>query len=531
MRTLVLVVILVLARPSADARSAPAETARIRRHLSMVEAELRATNVSALTPAQRAARGRNLDVLHAYWVRGVFPANTDFPGRHVPYFIDRYGTRCAMAYLIEQSGHRDLVRRIAMTQNNAYVRDLRGDSELGAWLSENGLTAAEAARIQPTYGGSPADDFAGRWDGTVTFGSRDSTRLRYILTNERSNGGWMLTFPGPGRWSTLPQVVTLAGDSLVLEAAPAPAILGSGREPVTRLRTVLHYGGNTLTGSIEILYASGAVVRGKTSATLECAGHDSPEAVVAFVRPLRLPKVRCMTEIGGGREWSVHEVVYRNTGQFRYARRIALLWGGRVGWIVNDAMATDTAVGMFRARPSDTTLTAPAFLRGMTTLGLRQRWAKTLLQDPNVPRFVPAALIAALHDTLDVPLAELLVSSPQVTRDMELLVALAHLPVPPDSTWRRDDGGLVYETVSTGYAHARGAADDALWAQSLALIAARDTPHDVLLTLATWHDRHAFSCPGRPSKRQVFPALKERASREGDTAILDALARVKAPCL
>jgi len=527
MRTLVLVVILLLARPSADARSAPAETARIRRHLSMVEAELRATKVSALTPAQRAARAGNLDVLHAYWVRGVFPVNTDFPGRHVPYFIDRYGTRCAMAYLIEQSGYGDFVRRIATTQNNAYVRDLRGDTELGAWLSENGLTAAEAARIQPTYG-SPADDFAGRWDGTVTFGSRDSTRLRYILTNERSNGGWMLTFPD--HWSTQLRVVTLAGDSLVLEAAPAPSILGSGREPVTRLRSVLHYGGNTLTGSMEILYASGPVVRGETSAMLECAGHDSPEAVVAFVRRLGLPKVRCMTEIGGGREWSVHEVIYRNTGQFRYAGRIALLWGGRVGWIVNDAMATDTAVGMFRARPSDTALTAPALLKGMATLGLRQRWAKTLLQDPNVPRFVPAALVAALHDTLDAPLAELLVSAPRVTRDLELLVALAHLPVPPDSTWRRDDGGLVYATVSSGYARARGAADDTLWAQSLALIAARETPHDVLLTLTTWHDRHAFVCPGRPSTRQVFPALKERGSREGDTAILAALARVKAPC-
>ena len=528
MRTLVLVVILLLDRPSADVRSAPAETARVRRHLSMVEAELRATNVSALTPVQRAARGRNLAVLHAYWVRGVFPVNTDFPGLHVPYFIDRYGTRCAMAYLIEQSGHGDLVRRIATTQNNAYVRDLQGDADLGAWLSENGLTAAEAARIQPSYG-SPADDFAGSWDGTVTFDSHHEATLRYILTNERSDDGWMLTFPD--RWSVLPRVVTLAGDSLVLEAAPAPGILGSRREPVTRLRTVLHYGGNTLTGSIEILYASGAVVRGKTSATLECAGHDSPEAVVAFVRRLGLPKVRCMTEIGGGREWSVHEVIYRNMGQFRYARRIALLWGGRVGWIVNDAMATDTAVGLFRARPSDKTITSPAFLKGIMTLGLRQRWAKTLLQDPNVPRFVPAALITALHDTLDVPLAELLVSTPQVMRDPELLVALAHLPVAPDSTWRRDDGGMVYATVTTGYARARGAADDALWAQSLALIAARDTPHDVLLTLATWHDRHAFSCPGRPSKGQVFPALKERALREGDTAILAALARVKAPCL
>jgi hypothetical protein len=166
----------------------------------------------------------------------------------------------------------------------------------------------------------------------------------------------------------------------------------------------------------------------------------------------------------------------------------------------------------------------------MTTLGLRQRWAKTLLQDPNVPRFVLTALIAALKDTVDVPLAELLVSTPQVMRDPDLLVALVHLPVAPDSTWRRDDGGMVYETVRTGYANARGAADYLLWTKSLALIAARDTPKDVLLTLATWHDRHAFSCPGRPSKGQVFPALKERALREGDTAILAALARVKAPC-
>jgi len=40
----------------------------------------------------------------------------------------------------------------------------------------------------------------------------------------------------------------------------------------------------------------------------------------------------------------------------------------------------------------------------------------------------------------------------------------------------------------------------------------------------------AFSCPGRPSEAEVFQALKERATRQGDTAILEALARVKAPC-
>ena len=533
MLTLMLAVALLFIRPNVDFRAA--ETGRIRRHLATVEAELRAKDVSALASVQRQARAKNLDVLHAYWVRGVFPVNTDFPGRHVPYFIDRYGTRCAMAYLIEQSGRGDIVHRIATTENNAYVRDLKDDAQLGAWLRENGLTAAEAARIQPTYG-SPIEDFTGRWEGTMTFGPHDSLTLRYVLTNNGPNGAWTLTLPDH---PPIPiRVAALASDSLIIEAEPVPSILGSA-QVMTRLRTVLHYGGHTLTGSIEVRYPppSGAVLRGKTRATLDCPGADSPAAVVAFVRRAGLPKVRCMTETAGGAllggEGTVHQVTYGNTGVFeRFAARTALLWHGRVGWIANDGMPIDSnTVAMFRARPNDTSLTTPAFLDAMTTLGLRLRWARTLLQDPNVPRFVPVALIAALHDTVDAPLAELLVSTPLVTHDPELLVALVHLPVAPDSSYRRSDGGMVYVTAMTGYARARDAAELLLWRQSLALIAAPDTPHDVLLTIATWHDRHAFSCPGRPSKREVFPVLKERASREGDTAVLTALARIKAPCL
>jgi len=131
--------------------SRDAETTRVRTRLASVEQHLRRTDVSRLTPAQRAARARNLDVLHAYWVRGVFPMNTDFPGERMPYFVDRYGTRCAMAYLIEQSGHGDLVARVAATNNNARIRELKSDPELVAWLRDNGLTAAEAAH-------PPADD-------------------------------------------------------------------------------------------------------------------------------------------------------------------------------------------------------------------------------------------------------------------------------------------------------------------------------------------------------------------------------------
>src|SRR2546426_11148678 len=129
------------------------ETARIRTHLATVERKLRAKDVSSLSVAQRVARARNLDVLHEYWMRGIFPSNTDFPGERVPYFIDRYGTRCAMAYLIEQSGHGDLVARVAATHNNARVRELQDDPALVAWLDQNGMTLAEAARVPPSYDG------------------------------------------------------------------------------------------------------------------------------------------------------------------------------------------------------------------------------------------------------------------------------------------------------------------------------------------------------------------------------------------
>ena len=143
--------------PRAD--FAAAEQARIRAHLDSVERELRAKDVSTLTPTQRAARLRNLAILHVYWIRGVFPQNTDFPGQRVPYFIDRYGTRCAMAYLIEQSGEGDLVTRVAATHNNARIPELRTDPDFGAWLWRNGITLEEAARIQPAYGCCPVGAF------------------------------------------------------------------------------------------------------------------------------------------------------------------------------------------------------------------------------------------------------------------------------------------------------------------------------------------------------------------------------------
>src|SRR5688572_12179825 len=119
-------------------------------HLTNVEGELRERDVSALSASQRAWRAQLIERLHDYRVRGVFPRNTDLP-YETPVFVDRFGTHCAMGYLIAASGRHDIVARIAMTRNFAYVAELADDPALVRWLDEHGFTAEEAARVQPTY--------------------------------------------------------------------------------------------------------------------------------------------------------------------------------------------------------------------------------------------------------------------------------------------------------------------------------------------------------------------------------------------
>ena len=114
-----------------------------------------------------------MERLDQYRRRRRFPKNQRFPGRFLPHFIDEEGTRCALGHLIELSGERDLVQRIARERNYARVRELRVIPELVRWLEANGLTVAEAARIQPEYCGPPAQNcFCGTaFGGGVVKGS------------------------------------------------------------------------------------------------------------------------------------------------------------------------------------------------------------------------------------------------------------------------------------------------------------------------------------------------------------------------
>jgi len=129
------------------------EVHRLRAHFDSVDNELRARDVAGLTATQRRHRATLIGWLREYRNAAVFPINDKFAGKQVPFFRDSRGTLCAMAYLIDRSGRGDIVDKVARTRNNAFIHDLADDAALIQWLSDNGLTVDEAARIQPSYDG------------------------------------------------------------------------------------------------------------------------------------------------------------------------------------------------------------------------------------------------------------------------------------------------------------------------------------------------------------------------------------------
>jgi hypothetical protein len=157
------IVVAVVVVGCADADDRSREIARVRAHLERVERELRASTPADLDATQAANRAEVIRKLRQYIDAEQYPANR-ISEEMTPIFIDGDGARCALAALLEASGHQALVQRIARTQNLAYVEELKDDPELKAWLTEHGVTLIEAARIQPEY----ANTTASRWQPTIS---------------------------------------------------------------------------------------------------------------------------------------------------------------------------------------------------------------------------------------------------------------------------------------------------------------------------------------------------------------------------
>jgi hypothetical protein len=161
----------VPARARTEITPATMEIRRIQAHFDSVLTELATGDVRELTVEQQLARGRIVETLRAYRDRGVFPHNYDFPGHAVPYFVDREtGTLCAVAHLLATTGRSDIVDRVAEANNNVWVPELAGDTAFAAWLRTNGLTLAEAARIQVPYV-QPVSKAEMRWNVAAILGT------------------------------------------------------------------------------------------------------------------------------------------------------------------------------------------------------------------------------------------------------------------------------------------------------------------------------------------------------------------------
>lgn len=138
--------------PSPVHSARAAEVMRLEHHFDSVDIELKSRDVSRLDALQLVNRAKLASWLRDYRNAGRFPQNDRFD-EPTPFFRDKDGVLCAMAYLIDRSGRGDIVNRVAATRNNAYIRELADDPALIAWLDTWGLSVTEAARIQPSYGG------------------------------------------------------------------------------------------------------------------------------------------------------------------------------------------------------------------------------------------------------------------------------------------------------------------------------------------------------------------------------------------
>lgn len=112
---------------------------------------LRVNNTSNLNHEQRQNRLKALNLLNTYWKKETFPKNTMHSCK-TPQIMDQNGTLCAVAFIMHNSGHQNLVREVAQNSNFAYINDIPDTHPLIHSLKECGISKKEAARIQPSYG-------------------------------------------------------------------------------------------------------------------------------------------------------------------------------------------------------------------------------------------------------------------------------------------------------------------------------------------------------------------------------------------
>ena len=169
------------------------ENARLSAHLHYVHALLR-PRAPSLPTSVRLRRRALLGALLAYADDGRFPRrDADAHVGRRPRFIDPSGVHCAVGHLMAQSGAGDLARRIARTENDAFVDEITtpGVSE---WASRNGFTLRELAMIQPSYDQAPTAESERQridreLDAATLSCAREHTPVNSFRIRVRGDGG------------------------------------------------------------------------------------------------------------------------------------------------------------------------------------------------------------------------------------------------------------------------------------------------------------------------------------------------------
>ena len=128
-------------------------------HLFCAEQELRNANTLSMSAAIIESRERNLRLLREYRLRWEFPHNEHEPRCFSPCFVDAAGRQCAVAYLMHETGAKEVLPLIAQKANYARIHEMHFP-ELEDWVRSTGLTKAELARIQPTYAPTTPEEIA-----------------------------------------------------------------------------------------------------------------------------------------------------------------------------------------------------------------------------------------------------------------------------------------------------------------------------------------------------------------------------------
>ncbi|MAC96806.1 MAG: hypothetical protein CMC96_15045 [Flavobacteriales bacterium] len=171
------------------------EKSQIQLHLKLVHQVLKERSVHHLNKKQKKNRSTALTILKQYYQNEQFPINLHHSYR-IPYFIDDFGTACAVGHLIIETGFPEVSKMIAQQNNYSYLEEMNYP-EVELWAKEFGFTIDELKWIQPGYApycapGTKKDPVCHDGPGCINPDfAADSLIPPYNVTYEYNDGsGW-----------------------------------------------------------------------------------------------------------------------------------------------------------------------------------------------------------------------------------------------------------------------------------------------------------------------------------------------------